>query len=52
MSEKRDEKKTNKNNRRANAAKKDPNTIELNDGTIEKVSCVYKIKRKCLRYKI
>ena len=42
MSEKRDGIKTNKRNEKANGTKKIPNTVELNDGTIEKASCVYK----------
>ena len=45
MSEKRDGKKIYKSNKKANGTKKKQKTIELNDGTIIKASCVYKKKQ-------
>ena len=43
------EKKVNKNEKEVNGGKKNPNTIECNDGTIVKASCVYKKDTKMLK---
>ena len=45
MRDKRDEKKANKSEKKVNEGTK-TNTVELNDGTIVKASCVHKKKHK------